>query len=235
MAALVDGVGTRDAYEQRVLDVVREVALEVGGPRALQAATRTASLEREVGLGSLERVELLMRLEAVLGCELDDRFLLMDSVGEIAAAALEVAATGGQRELPPVAIPVTPPATRLDPNALASVADALWLRADADPARVHVSLLENHAARDVSFGELRDGAATIAAGLAEYGVGTGESVAIMLPTGLDFLQSFMGSMAGGFVPVPLYPPARLDRMQQYLLRQRTILANSGARVLVTVP
>ena len=235
MAALVDSVGTRDAYEQRVLDVVREVALEVGGPRALQAVTRTASLEREVGLGSLERVELLMRLETALACELDDRFLLMDSVREIAAAALQVAATGGHRELPPVAIPAAAPATRLDLNALASVADALWLRADADPARVHVSLLENHATRDVSFGELRDGAAAIATGLADYGVGMGQSVAIMLPTGFDFLQSFMGSMAGGFVPVPLYPPARLDRMQEYLLRQRKILANSGSRVLITVP
>ena len=60
-----------DSYVERVLEVVRELALEVGGPRAVRAVSATASLERDVGLGSLERVELLVRLEEALGRELD--------------------------------------------------------------------------------------------------------------------------------------------------------------------
>jgi hypothetical protein len=39
----------------RVVEIVRALALETGGPRAAQAATPEASLERDVGLGSLER------------------------------------------------------------------------------------------------------------------------------------------------------------------------------------
>ena len=234
MTPAVDGAAPRDAYERRVLEVIRDLALEVRGPRARQAVTPTASLDRHVGLGSLERVELLARLETALGRELDERFLLMDTAREIATAALEAASRTGERSLPRLAVPAAP-VTTLDLNALTTVVEALWLRAAADPARVHVSLDEDAATSDVSFGALRDGASAIASGLAERGLRPGETVAIMLPTGFDFLQAFMGIMGAGLVPVPLYPPVRLDRMQEYLLRQSKILANAGARLLVTIP
>ena len=51
-----------DAAQERVLEVVRELLTELGGARALRAAAPDASLERDLGLGSLERVELLLRL-----------------------------------------------------------------------------------------------------------------------------------------------------------------------------
>ena len=40
--------------EARVLEVVRGLAEETGGPRAAHAVASSASLEREIGLGSLE-------------------------------------------------------------------------------------------------------------------------------------------------------------------------------------
>ena len=67
---------TETRIEDRIVFVVRELARELGGDRAANAVSATASLERDVGLGSLERVELLMRLETEFGRELDDRFLL---------------------------------------------------------------------------------------------------------------------------------------------------------------
>lgn len=58
----VSGAPSRDVTSEsqleRVLAVLRELALELGGPRALRAVSPTASLEREVGLGSLERHSL---------------------------------------------------------------------------------------------------------------------------------------------------------------------------------
>jgi 1-acyl-sn-glycerol-3-phosphate acyltransferase len=56
----------------------------------------------------------------------------------------------------------------------------------------------------------------------------------MLPTGFDFLRSFQGILVAGAVPVPIYPPARLDRLEEYAQRQAAILADAGVRVLVTV-
>ena len=61
-----------DATLDRVVGIVRELALEVGGDRAARAAAPGASLERDLGLGSLERVELLSRLETAFGRPLGD-------------------------------------------------------------------------------------------------------------------------------------------------------------------
>src|SRR5688572_25631988 len=55
------------SVQDKVLDIVRALAGEVGGPRAARAASPDASLERDLGLGSLERVELLLRLETAFG------------------------------------------------------------------------------------------------------------------------------------------------------------------------
>src|SRR5215510_10651040 len=78
---------------ERVLDVVRDVAREAGGSRALRAVTADSSLEREVGLGSLERVELLVRLERTFDRPLDDTFLQLDSARAVAQALLAEAAS----------------------------------------------------------------------------------------------------------------------------------------------
>ena len=36
------------------------------------------------------------------------------------------------------------------------------------------------------------------------------------------------------MPVPIYPPVRLDRLEEYAQRQSAILADAGARLLVTI-
>jgi 1-acyl-sn-glycerol-3-phosphate acyltransferase len=38
----------------------------------------------------------------------------------------------------------------------------------------------------------------------------------------------------GAIPVPIYPPVRLDRLEEYAQRQSAILADAGARMLVTI-
>ena len=74
----------------------------------------------------------------------------------------------------------------------------------------------------------------MAGGLRERGVVPGDTVALMLPTGLDFLAAFQGILLAGGIPVPIYPPARLDRLEEYAARQSAILADAGVKVLLTV-
>ncbi|GMV09665.1 MAG: hypothetical protein AMXMBFR55_13990 [Gemmatimonadota bacterium] len=218
--------------EERVLDEVRALALELGGDRAARAVSPTASLERDVGLGSLERVELMARLERAFGRELDDAFLLLDTPREMARALPLV---------PEVHLPASGrgaavgPATALSTEEVATLVDALRRRAAAEPARTHVLLHRDAQLQPVTYAELWDGAARIAGALRERGLGIGEPVALMLPTGLDYLQAFMGILAAGGIAVPLYPPARLDRLGEYLQRQSRILANADARFLVAMP
>ena len=222
----------QDENEERVLSVIRALARELGGDRAASAVSPGASLERDVGLGSLERAELLMRLEPVVGRELDDRFLLYDTPREIARALVDAPVSRGA---PAVSVTETFAATAVRVDDAASLVDAMRRRAAAEPTRVHVLLHGGERVKRVTYAELWDGASRIAAGLAARGIKRGEPVAIMLPTGLDYLQSFMGVLTAGAVAVPLYPPARLDRMAEYLTRQSRILANAEARVLIAMP
>lgn len=218
--------------EQRVLDEVRALALELGGDRAARAVSPMASLERDVGLGSLERVELMTRLERAMGRELDDRFLLLETPREIARALPSATVA---RVSPVQRGAAIGPAAPLRVEEMPTLVEALRLRALAEPMRTHVLLHGDEHVRPVSYAELWDGAARIAGALRERGLRIGEPVALMLPTGLDYLQSFMGVLAAGGIAVPLYPPARLDRLGEYLQRQSRIMANADARFLIAMP
>ena len=75
------------ADEQRLLDVVRGLVSELGHQTALASVVPAAHLERELGLGSLERVELLLRIEQAFGARLDDRVLAeADTVQDLISA-----------------------------------------------------------------------------------------------------------------------------------------------------
>jgi acyl-CoA synthetase (AMP-forming)/AMP-acid ligase II len=58
-------------------------------------------------------------------------------------------------------------------------------------------------------------------------------VALMLPTGSEFFYCFMGILLAGAVPVPIYPPVKIDQIEEYADRQVRILRNAGARALLT--
>ena len=223
-----------EAAQDRVLEVVRELLTELGGGRALRAAAPEASLERDLGLGSLERVELLLRLESAFGRTLDERCLQIDTPAGLARVLLEGgggSARGIVERAPRPSVPG--PAAVL--SAAATVHEVLWRRAQAEPDRPHVYLREDDG-RDITitYGHLLSEAAAIAGGLRERGVGRGETVALMLPTGVDFLRCFLGILVAGAIPVPIYPPVRLDRLEEYAQRQSAILADAGVRMLVTI-
>jgi len=57
----------------------------------------------------------------------------------------------------------------------------------------------------------------------------------MLPTGPEYFFSFFGILAAGGVPVPIYPPARPQQIEDHLRRHARILDNAGASFLITVP
>ncbi len=221
-----------DDLHRRVVEIVRELARETGGPRAERAVSATASLEREVGLGSLERVELLARLERAFGRALDDACLAVDTPAGLAAALLAAA-------------PDLPLATGARADGLGAAADigtgvrtlqeSLWRHARLDAGRVHVFLRgEDGAEEEIRYGRLWEEASRVGGGLLARGVRPGETVALMLPTGLDFLRAFLGILLARAVAVPIYPPLRLDRLDEYAGRQSGILADAGARLLVTI-
>ena len=84
-----------------------------------------------------------------------------------------------------------------------------------------------------SFEAVADRSARIANGLLEKGVQTGDTVAIVLPTGPDFVDAFFACSHIGAIPVPLYPPVRLGRLDEYYEKTADMLSVSKAALLLT--
>jgi len=84
-----------------------------------------------------------------------------------------------------------------------------------------------------SFQTVAERSACIAAGLWERGVRPGETVAIVLPTSHDFIDVFFACNHIGAIPVPMYPPVRLGRLDEYYERTAGMLKAAQARLVLT--
>ena len=85
----------------------------------------------------------------------------------------------------------------------------------------------------ISWEEVVARAARVAAALTGLGVAPGDRVALVLRTEPAFLDAFFGCWLAGAVPVPLYPPVRLGRMDEYAQATGRMIAVSGARLVVS--
>ncbi|HVS13742.1 MAG TPA: AMP-binding protein [Thermoanaerobaculia bacterium] len=226
-----------EGLARALLEEVARLAVELRPELARREIGLDSSLERDLGLDSLGRVELVVRLADRFGGRLvEDEVMVAETPGEL--LALLQAGTGDRvavAELPGVRLAsgsgaiAAPARARTLPEVLA------W-HADRHPERTHVLLCEDdRTVREMGYGELHSSSLATGAGLAELGVEPGEAVAVMLPTGLDYFASFYGILQAGAIPVPLYPPVRPSQLEDHLLRQARILDNCRARLLVTVP
>jgi 1-acyl-sn-glycerol-3-phosphate acyltransferase len=227
------------ADEARVLDVVRELIAELGQGSAVRSASPASHLERDLGLGSLERVELLVRLEKTFGARLDEEILAgAETVQDLITA---LSSANGAPAVLPVPAETTERAPGISSRGRAegishaeTFQEVLRHRARADASRTHLIFYEDGGeSLSLTFGELYEGAERVAADFAQRGIGRGDSVALMLPTSRDFFLAFAGTLLAGATPVPIYPPFRASRIAEYAERQSAILSNAGARLLVT--
>ena len=86
-----------------------------------------------------------------------------------------------------------------------------------------------------SWRDIRERASGIAGGLQALGVAPGETVALVFPTGFAFLEALFGVLTAGAVPVPLYPPARLGRLDEYQRLTAALLVAARARIVLVDP
>ncbi|MEA2563689.1 MAG: hypothetical protein QOH06_5193 [Acidobacteriota bacterium] len=86
--------------------------------------------------------------------------------------------------------------------------------------------------RWVGWAEIRERAQGVCGGLRDLGIHRGERVALVFPTGLEFFEALFGILLAGAVPVPLYPPVRLGRLDEYFRRTARMLEVSGARLVL---
>ena len=223
-----------DAAAARVIEVVAQFAAEARPGRA-PAVALDSSFERELGLDSLARVELLLRAERAFGVSLPER-ALNDADTPRALLGFVLAAHGAPQALADRAVQPLATGDAPAPAAAGTLLEALDWHVAQHAGRVHICLYgEDEATHELTYGELADGARAVAAGLLARGLEPRGTVAIMLPTGADYFFSFFGILMAGGVPVPIYPPLRLSQIEDHLRRHVAILANAGACLLITVP
>jgi fatty-acyl-CoA synthase len=86
---------------------------------------------------------------------------------------------------------------------------------------------------EVPMARIRERGRLIAADLRGRGVRKGDRIALVLPTCPEFVECFFGVLYAGAVPVPLYPPVRLGRLDEYHRNTAAMLAAVDAALVVT--
>jgi 1-acyl-sn-glycerol-3-phosphate acyltransferase len=227
-----------EAIAARIVGIVRDLALELrprrgGAPKV----DLDSDLDRDVGLDSLGRAELLLRLDREFKVRLPDSLIgdarrPRDLLVSVLAASPTVAAPA--MGAPGRAALRAPLPAAVEPTAAATLIDVLAAHVEAHAERPHILLWRSDDADTVvTYGDLDRNARAVAHGLMLRGIGRGDRVAIMLPTEAAFFHTFFGVLLAGAIPVPIYPPFRRAQVEDHLRRQAGILRNAEARLIVT--
>jgi len=235
----------RWTVRERVLQILREVLIELGSEGALPMLGPSANLDRDLGLGSLERVELIARLEKGFGVRLADRVAAeADTAEALASAILDAPGASDNEGSEGSALRSSVVVQRLHSEAqekgilsAETLLEVLRYRALHNADHTHLQITEETESGErilsLTFGELYEAAQRCGAELARQGVPPGGRVSLMLPTSRAFFVAYAGILLAGAVPVPIYPPFRADRIEEYAARQAAILNNAGVCLLLT--
>jgi 1-acyl-sn-glycerol-3-phosphate acyltransferase len=230
-------VAEQELREHDLIALVRDLVRELH-PRRVRFidVLPSSHIERDLGIDSLGRTELILRIERTFRARLPAQSIGEAETVDDLMRALEQAGPARERiglEMPAAfALPSVPAASRA--RTLLEVLD--W-HAAQHPDRLHLTVLQDEATilGTLTYGELAIKARQVAHGLITRDVAPGDRVALMLPTSIDFFTAFFGILYAGAIPVPIYPPMRLSQLEDHLRRQTGILRNAGACLLITMP
>ncbi|MGZ3683197.1 MAG: AMP-binding protein [Bdellovibrionota bacterium] len=229
------GLSAMQDTERAVISIAAELAKEAHPDAAGGHPPRLSDkLDDDLAFDSLSRVEFLRRIERELGLSLSESQLFQTATLEDVVRALKPAVSSSQIRKPVqlrIATPIEPVG---NPAEAVSLGECLAWHVHRHGDRAHVTLqLEGEEEKSFTYSELNDRSLEIASALRERGIEPGDRVALMLPTSFDYLASFFGVLYSGAVPVPLYPPVRLNQLEDHLQRQTKILENCGAKILIS--
>src|SRR5512146_2694701 len=193
-------------FTRLVRDLVWELHPEL---QRSVVVTLDSDLDRDLGLDSLGRAELVLRIDRAFKVRLPDQLLADASTPRDLLQALVAAAPHSA-----VAMEALPPELTELPEIVAPFSEATLIGVLAHLVhshgeRPHVLLWRSEdEVQTISYAELDRVSRAVAAGLVARGLGPGDRVAIMLPTEAAFFEAFFGVLYAGGVPVPVYPPFR---------------------------
>jgi acyl carrier protein len=230
-------VAHSDMTVTALLNIARQLVLELHPHNArTMSVTLDSSLERDLGLDSLGRMELLGRLERAFDIRLPEQLLAMaETLRDLLRAVPDASITRAPDRRPCV---TSQALEQLDTSPLQAqtLVEVLDWHMQTHPQRPHIHLYGDADQEEIiTYAALYEGAMAVAAGLQQQEVQPGQTVAMMLPTSRSFFEGFYGILLAGGIPVPIYPPMRRSQIEEHLRRQAGILANARTVMLITVP
>ncbi|MGB5081017.1 MAG: AMP-binding protein, partial [Burkholderiales bacterium] len=226
--------GGAPASAELLLETARQLAAELHPSRQAPPAALDGRLDLDYGFDSLARVELFLRVERRFGVSLPQNVMAgaetpRDLLRAIQAASPALPAPSHERVSPLEEESATP-------DRAATLIEVLQWHLARHPERPHIVLQEESGEEQtVTYAALDRAARAVAAGLLARDLEPRGTVAIMLPTGVEYFYSFFGVLLAGGVPVPIYPPARASQIEDHLRRHAGILSNALVEILITVP
>ena len=200
----------------RLLSVARSAVAELrGGDLYGLDVSLYSTLQNELGLDSLARVELLHRVEEAFQIRLpDDTFASAATLRDLLAVI--------ERNRPGAAVPTERTAknalrvTRPErtPDRASTLIEMLRWYVERDPSTTAITVITADGEQPITHATLWQTALAVCGGLQARGVIAGEAIARMLATGAEYFTAFMGVLLCGCVPVPIYPPAEAGQLEE---------------------
>ena len=222
--------------EVNLFELVKRLARELRPGQPLPPSTTMDSrLDKDLGIDSLGRVELLARIERHFDVSLPERvFTSAETPRDLLRAILSATAHRKAAHPLKVGVPSLEEA-EVAPESAQTLIEVLNWHVLHHPDRPHIRFYNDIDDGEVlTYRELQDGALAVARGLQNLGLTPGQSVTLMLPTCKEYFLSFYGVLFAGGIPVPIYPPMRMTQLEDHLHRQMAILNNSQTVILITV-
>ena len=228
---------TSDKSAEALLKVIKELLTEIHPHHIpLEHITLDSSFEKELGLDSLSRVELIARVEEAFKLILpEDAYAQAETPRDLLGLLLgsgEVYQTLKASET----AAITLEETEGTPFEAKTLVEVLQWHVTHHPDRPHIQFYQDEGhGESLTYAQLDKGARNVASALQQHGLEPGQPIAIMLPSSPDYFFIFYGILIAGGIPVPIYPPARPSQLEDHMRRHGRILENCRAKILVTVP
>ncbi|BFM17123.1 AMP-binding protein [Maricurvus nonylphenolicus] len=238
-SAVSSSPGERDLEQlaQDLLNLTRTMVQELRRDKSAAVnVSLDCTLDRDLGFDSLALTEMIQRVEQHFKVHLPQQIIHTletprDFLREIVRAGSALVASAPESHIQRLSLGEADPA----PDQVRTLQEVLAWHLRVHPERPHIYLYnDDDQLETITYADLHRGAQQVAAGLLRNNLEPGQAVALMLPTGRDYFDSFFGILLARGIPVPIYPPARPSQLESHLRRHANILNNAQVTMLLTV-
>ncbi len=222
---------------EKIISIIQGLGRELQmNADLLNQAHENSLIDKDLGLDSLGRVELISRLERSFKIELaDDVFSQAETINDLLNEIVKASPAPDQLLRYHEKIPGKKNTIkRFPPANIETLLNVLEWHHQHNSQKVHLRFYSDQEIEEgITYQHLYHEAQKISSSLQERGLKDKERVSIMLPTCQEYFFSFFGIMMAGGIPVPVYPPTRPGQLQEHLKRHEKIFNNCQTVFMIT--